>query len=218
MFTNALVGKFFYFTPFYVPELNVGKISAESCYQQNNNLSKYSFNLGDTTATDHKKIDRIETFSGGTWVNKNYNADFGGQWCFIDSFVVDTADNGYAMQRITATDGKTVLATRFCNKGTWGNWDIGATKSDLDSYFKTLNLPSNGTVTYTPTNFCIIIAENFNNMTFSFVHIESAGAWVLPIKENETISISVDDSNRKNLLIKNSNSSSGRIFILNFKS
>lgn len=38
MFTNALVGKFFYFTPFYVPELNVGKIAAESCYQQNNNL------------------------------------------------------------------------------------------------------------------------------------------------------------------------------------
>lgn len=40
MFTNALVRKLFYFTPFYVPELNVGKISAESCYQQNNNLSK----------------------------------------------------------------------------------------------------------------------------------------------------------------------------------
>ena len=45
MFTNALVRKLFYFTPFYVPELNVGKISAESCYQQNNNLS----NIGTVT-------------------------------------------------------------------------------------------------------------------------------------------------------------------------
>ena len=113
-------------------------------------------------------------------------------------------------------DGKFYASGKF--DGTW-NSSVGlATKSDLDSYFKTLSLPSNGTVTYTPTNFCIIIAENFKNMTFSFVHIESAGAWVLPIKENETISISVDDSNRKNLLIKNNNSSSGRIFILNFKS
>lgn len=124
----------------------------------NNNLSKYSFNLGDTTATDHKKIDRIETFSGGTWVNKNYNADFGGQWCFIDSFVVNTADNGYAMQRITATDGKTVLATRFCNKGTWGNWDIGATKSDLYPSYDQITLFSDVKADVTDKN--ITITEN----------------------------------------------------------
>lgn len=96
-------------------------------------MSKYSFNLGDTTATDHKKIDRIETFSGGTWINKNYNADFGGQWCFIDSFVVDTANNGYAMQRIMSAQKNTVLATRYCEKNVWGDWNIGVTKSDLNS-------------------------------------------------------------------------------------
>ena len=127
-------------------------------YTRNNNLSKYSFNLGDTTAADHKKIDRIETFSGGTLVNKNYNADFGGQWCFIDSFVVNTADNGYAMQRITATDGKTVLATRFCNKGTWGNWDIGATKSDLYPSYDQITLFSDVKADVTDKN--ITITEN----------------------------------------------------------
>lgn len=132
---------------------------------------------------------------------------------------VQAFDNNpnYVFQRVTRASDKAIF-TRMQDGGRWSDWEVLARKSDLDSYFKTLDLPSNETVTYTPTNFCIIIAEIFNNMIFSFVHIESAGAWVLPIKENETISISVDDSNRKNLLIKNSNSSSGRIFILNFKS
>ena len=52
MFTNALVGKFFYFTPFYVPELNVGKIAAESCYQQNNNLSNGLYGTTQDTTLD----------------------------------------------------------------------------------------------------------------------------------------------------------------------
>lgn len=98
----------------------------------NNNLSKYNFNLGDTTANNHKNIDRIATFSGGTWINKNYNADFGGQWCFVDSFLID--DNGpYAIQRIMSAQTNTVLATRYCEKNVWGDWNIGVTKSDLET-------------------------------------------------------------------------------------
>lgn len=95
----------------------------------NKNLSKYNFNLGNTTANNHKNIDRIATFSGGTWVSKDYNADFGGQWCLVDSFLIN--DNG-AMQRIMSTQTNTVLATRYCEKNVWGDWDIGVTKSDLE--------------------------------------------------------------------------------------
>lgn len=91
-------------------------------------MSKYNFNLGNTTANNHKNIDRIATFSGGTWVSKDYNADFGGQWCLVDSFLIN--DNG-AMQRIMSTQTNTVLATRYCEKNVWGDWDIGVTKSDL---------------------------------------------------------------------------------------
>lgn len=105
----------------------------------NNNLSKYNFNLGNTTANNHKNIDRIATFSGGTWVSKDYNADFGGQWCLVDSFLIN--DNG-AMQRIMSTQTNTVLATRYCEKNVWGDWDIGVTKSDLDPLFT-----SRGTLT-----------------------------------------------------------------------
>lgn len=93
-------------------------------------MNKYNFNLGDTTATDHKNIDRIATFSGGAWISKDYNADFGGQWCFVDSFLID--GNGAAMQRIMSAQTNTVLATRYCEKNAWGDWNIGVTKSDLD--------------------------------------------------------------------------------------
>ena len=101
------------------------------CLHVNNNLSKYNFNLGDTTANNHKNIDRIATFSGGTWINKDYNADFGGQWCFVDSFLID--GNGAAIQRIMSAQTNTVLATRYCEKNVWGGWNIGVTKSDLNS-------------------------------------------------------------------------------------
>ena len=104
------------------------KKNATAIETVNNNLSKYNFNLGNTTANNHKNIDRIATFSGGTWVSKDYNADFGGQWCLVDSFLIN--DNG-AMQRIMSTQTNTVLATRYCEKNVWGDWDIGVTKSDL---------------------------------------------------------------------------------------
>lgn len=92
-------------------------------------MSQYSFNLGDTTADNHKKIDRIATFSGFTWVNKNYNSKFGGQWCFVDSFLIA---EGAAMQRITSAQTSTILATRYGEKSVWGDWDTGVAKSDLD--------------------------------------------------------------------------------------
>ena len=104
------------------------KKNATAIETVNNNLSKYNFNLGNTTANNHKNIDRIATFSGGTWVSKDYNADFGGQWCLVDSFLIN--DNG-AMQRIMSTQTNTVLKTRYCEKNVWGDWDIGVTKSDL---------------------------------------------------------------------------------------
>lgn len=129
-------------------------------------MSKYNFNLGDTTANNHKNIDRIATFSGGTWVNKNYNADFGGQWCFVDSFLIN--DNGpYAMQRIMSAQTNTVLATRYCEKNVWGGWNIGVTKSDLigrsiyvakNSGTQNFNIGNNGSfllIPYTSTTFGI---------------------------------------------------------------
>lgn len=105
-----------------------------ACPYANNNLSKYNLNLGDTTAANHANIDRIASFSGFTWVNSDYNSDFGDQWCFVDSFLVDK-DGKYAAQRITSAQTSTILATRYCTKGTWGNWDVGVTKSDLDPLF-----------------------------------------------------------------------------------
>ena len=103
----------------------------------NNNLSQYNFNLGNTTADNHEKIDRIATFSGFTWVNENYNSNFGGQWCFVDSFLIA---NGAALQRITSAQTSTILATRYCNNGVWGNWNVGVTKSDLASLDATLSI------------------------------------------------------------------------------
>lgn len=121
-------------------------------------MSKYNFNLGNTTANNHKNIDRIATFSGGTWVSKDYNADFGGQWCLVDSFLIN--DNG-AMQRIMSTQTNTVLATRYCEKNVWGDWDIGVTKSDLEKsgvciggihIHSCANKSSATTKKFTPTN------------------------------------------------------------------
>lgn len=105
---------------------NAGAIS-----DVNNNLSKKLFvNIGDTSNANHSKIDRIADFYGITWVNPNYNSTFGGQWCFIDSTIVDNS-GPYAMQRIMSCENAAILATRYCTKGTWGAWNVGVTKSDL---------------------------------------------------------------------------------------
>lgn len=88
--------------------------------------------ISDTSNANHSEIDRIADFYGITWVNSNYNSSFGGQWCFIDSTIVDTS-GPYAMQKITPVENKAMIATRYCTKGTWGAWNIGVTKSDLNT-------------------------------------------------------------------------------------
>lgn len=109
----------------------------------NNNLSKKLFvNIGDTSNANHSKIDRIADFYGITWVNPNYNSTFGGQWCFIDSTIVDNS-GPYAMQRIMSCENAAILATRYCTKGTWGAWNVGVTKSDLTALTDIILTPAN---------------------------------------------------------------------------
>ena len=153
-----------------------------------NNLSKYNFNLGNTTANNHKNIDRIATFSGGTWVSKDYNADFGGQWCLVDSFLIN--DNG-AMQRIMSTQTNTVLATRYCEKNVWGDWDIGVTKSDLNkngaqigSLLKVYHGESSDkqnkvTLTTSATHMCGFLIIDQNNQTDVYVIGVNSGVTTL---------------------------------------
>ena len=117
---------------------NAGDISTV-----NNNLSKKLFvNIGDTSNANHSKIDRIADFYGITWVNPNYNSTFGGQWCFIDSTIVDNS-GPYAMQRIMSCENAAILATRYCTKGTWGAWNVGVTKSDLTALTDIILTPAN---------------------------------------------------------------------------
>lgn len=105
---------------------NAGDISTV-----NNNLSKKLFvKIGDTSNGNHSQIDQIADFYGITWVNYNYNSTFGGQWCFIDSTIIDNS-GPYAMQRIMSCENAAVLATRYCTKGTWGAWNVGVTKSEI---------------------------------------------------------------------------------------
>ena len=102
----------------------------------NNNLSKKLFvKIGDTSNGNHSQIDQIADFYGITWVNSNYNSTFGGQWCFIDSTIIDNS-GPYAMQRVMSCENAAVLATRYCTKGTWGAWNVGVTKSDLSNMTK----------------------------------------------------------------------------------
>lgn len=120
-----------------------GKALKELIDTTNNNLSKKLFvNIGDTSNANHSKIDRIADFYGITWVNPNYNSTFGGQWCFIDSTIVDNS-GPYAMQRIMSCENAAILATRYCTKGTWGAWNVGVTKSDLTALTDIILTPAN---------------------------------------------------------------------------
>ncbi len=108
-----------------------GKALKELIDTTNNNLSKKLFvKIGDTSNGNHSQIDQIADFYGITWVNSNYNSTFGGQWCFIDSTIIDNS-GPYAMQRIMSCENAAVLATRYCTKGTWGAWNVGVTKSEI---------------------------------------------------------------------------------------
>ena len=173
-----------------------------------NNLSNYNFNLGDTTIDNHEMIDRIATFSGGSWINKNYNANFGGQWCFIDSFKIN--DSGYAMQRITAANGKTILATRYCNNGVWGDWDIGVTKSDLSDYYKktdgkmfngrtSMTVPPNSTKSLTSPEGSFFIAKstgnNYAGCVYFVVTSWSGIRKTYPILEDDKVTVTFKNVN-----------------------
>lgn len=110
-----------------------GKALKDLIDTTNNNLSKKLFvKISDTSNGNHSKIDQIADFYGITWVNSNYNSTFGGQWCFIDSTIVDNS-GPYAMQRVMSCENAAILATRYCTKGTWGAWNVGVTKSDLNT-------------------------------------------------------------------------------------
>ena len=107
--------------------------------------------IGDTTNANHSEIDRIADFHGITWVDFNYNSSFGGQWCFIDSIIVDNS-GPYAMQRVMSCENAAILATRYCTKGTWGAWNVGVTKSDLNNVSNKLMLDGMKTLSVKWTN------------------------------------------------------------------
>lgn len=86
------------------------------------NSKRFTENIGDTTADNHAKIDRNIDFEAMSWINSNYDKTFGNQWCFIKSIRIDQA--GYAFQFIISCQLKTTVASRYCDKGTWGKWSI----------------------------------------------------------------------------------------------
>lgn len=184
----------------------------------NNNLSKYNFNLGDTTANNHKNIDRIATFSGGTWINKNYNADFGGQWCFVDSFLID--DNGpYAIQRIMSAQTNTVLATRYCEKNVWGDWNIGVTKSDLSDRAKKLsaNFISGNTVldfsAWSTISLLSIVTYKDEATALYLIRKESSSKiYCIPVKSSTQVSVTYNGENK--LILTNSATYGGTYTVL----
>ena len=82
----------------------------------------FTENIGDTTVDNHAKIDRNIDFEAISWINPNYDKTFGNQWCFVKSIRIDQA--GYAFQFIISCQLKTAVASRYCDKGTWGKWSI----------------------------------------------------------------------------------------------
>ena len=132
----------------------------------NNNLSKKLFvKIGDTSNGNHSQIDQIADFYGITWVNSNYNSTFGGQWCFIDSTIVDNS-GPYAMQRIMSCENAAVLATRYCTKGTWGAWNVGVTKSEIKvtNYFDRIKPDSAYINGYNNNEQCVKLIEISDNI------------------------------------------------------
>ena len=171
-------------------------------------MSKYNFNLGDTTANNHKNIDRIATFSGGTWINKNYNADFGGQWCFVDSFLID--DNGpYTIQRIMSAQTNTVLATRYCEKNVWGDWNIGVKKSDLSDRAKKLSAnftPGNTVLDVSSwsviTLLSIVTYKEESTALYLLRKESSSKIYCIPVKSSTQVSVTYNGENK--LILTNS--------------
>lgn len=180
-------------------------------------MSKYNFNLGDTTANNHKNIDRIATFSGGAWISKDYNADFGGQWCFVDSFLID--GNGAAMQRIMSAQTNTVLATRYCEKNVWGGWNIGVTKSDLSDRAKKLsaNFTSGNTAldvsSWSVITLLSIVTYKDESTALYLIRKESSSKiYCIPVKSSTQVSVTYNGENK--LILTNSATYGGTYTVL----
>lgn len=143
-----------------------GKALKDLIDTTNNNLSKKLFvKIGDTANGNHSQIDQIADFYGITWVNSNYNSTFGGQWCFIDSTIIDNS-GPYAMQRIMSCENAAVLATRYCTKGTWGAWNVGVTKSEIKvtNYFDRIKPDSAYINGYNNNEQCVKLIEISDNI------------------------------------------------------
>lgn len=102
--------------------LDQGTKTLPAALNELNSKRFFTENIGDTTADNHAKIDRNIDFEAMSWINSNYDKTFGNQWCFIKSIRIDQA--GYAFQFIISCQLKTTVASRYCDKGTWGKWSI----------------------------------------------------------------------------------------------
>ena len=100
----------------------LGRVEKNTIVLKQNSNRFFTENIGDTTADNHAKIDRNIDFEAISWINSNYDKTFGNQWCFVKSIRIDQA--GYAFQFIISCQLKTTVASRYCDKGTWGKWSI----------------------------------------------------------------------------------------------
>lgn len=116
---NWIVGKL---TNAVISNLQTNNKTVLGAINELNNNRFFAENIGDTTVDNHAKIDRNIDFEAISWINPNYDKTFGNQWCFVKSIRIDQA--GYAFQFIISCQLKTAVASRYCDKGTWGKWSI----------------------------------------------------------------------------------------------
>lgn len=195
------------------------KKNATAIETVNNNLSKKLFvKIGDTSNGNHSQIDQIADFYGITWVNSNYNSTFGGQWCFIDSTIIDNS-GPYAMQRIMSCENAAVLATRYCEKNVWGDWNIGVTKSDLSDRAKKLsaNFISGNTVLdfsawSTITLLSIVTYKDEATALYLIRKESSSKIYCIPVKSSAQVSVAYNGENK--LILTNSATYGGTYTVL----
>lgn len=193
---------------------NAGDISTV-----NNNLSKKLFvKIGDTSNGNHSQIDQIADFYGITWVNSNYNSTFGGQWCFVDSTIIDNS-GPYAMQRIMSCENAAILATRYCTKGTWGAWNVGVTKSDLSDRAKKLSAnftPGNTVLDVSSwsviTLLSIVTYKEESTALYLLRKESSSKIYCIPVKSSTQVSVTYNGENK--LILTNSATYGGTYTVL----
>ena len=185
----------------------------------NNNLSKKLFvKIGDTSNGNHSQIDQIADFYGITWVNSNYNSTFGGQWCFVDSTIIDNS-GPYAMQRIMSCENAAILATRYCTKGTWGAWNVGVTKSDLADRAKKLSAnftPGNTVLDVSSwsviTLLSIVTYKEESTALYLLRKESSSKIYCIPVKSSTQVSVTYNGENK--LILTNSATYGGTYTVL----